>query len=74
MDEEVEKMNLCDSVTHLEKCVCLHVTEEISVTFGATVRTQIMILGGEPGVEIRAAFHFAMEHNQDSAPTPLDGN
>lgn len=51
MDEELGKINLCDSVTHLEQRVCLRVTEEISVTFGVTLlRTQIMILSRESGV------------------------
>ena len=51
MDEEVGEINLCDSVTHLEWCVCLHVTEEeISVTFGVTLRMQIMILCRESRV------------------------
>lgn len=50
MDEEVGKINLRDSVTHLEQRVCLHVTGEISVTFGVTLRMQIMILNRESGV------------------------
>lgn len=50
VDKEVGKINLCDSATHLEQRVCLHMTEEISVTFGITVRMQIMILSREPEV------------------------
>lgn len=46
MDEAEGKINLRDPLG----AVCLHGTEEISVTFAVTVRMQIMILSREPGV------------------------
>lgn len=50
MGEEVGMINVSDSATHLENRVFLYVTEEISVTFGVTLRMQIIVLSRESGV------------------------